>query len=277
MKKTLPIHAGRRLYEFFSSIQLCIILLLFLTLDLGIGYFCVSRHNILFEPMNRTGLFPWLATYGRANLTFTAWFFLFLPILALLVVNTLVCTTGKLIHLFSRRKQNFPGRRAKLCLSIHTMHLGLIILLFGYLISYTMATVYPAITLLPGKERIIAGTGISLELLEVIPDFYTGTRLAAFAGRSVNPRAEIMIRDSRKKRETTIAFNRPVWLGKYTVFLSRFSPKSAKTMNPTGYIVVNVRRDPGVTLYFSGLAVFLCGMAGYQFFKKNSPKKVHLI
>lgn len=139
-----------------------------------------------------------------------------------------------------------------------------------------MAQVHPAITLLPGKERTIAGTGLFLELLRVIPDFYTGTRLTAFTGRTVNPRAEIITGDDRGKKHAIIAFNRPVRQGKYTIFLSRFSPKSAKTMNPAEYIVVNVRRDPGVALYFSGLAVFLCGMAGYPYFKKKSQQQVHL-
>ncbi len=274
MKKTaFLIHAGRQLYGFFSSIQLCIILLLLLTLDLGVGYFCVSGHETLFEPMNRIGLFPWLTTYGRTNFIYTAWFFLFLPILALLVINTLACTIGKLIHLFSRCRLNPTGKRARFSLSIHIMHLGMVIFLLGYLVSYTMAAVYPSITLLPGKKRIVAGTDLSLKLLEVSPDFYTGTRLTAFAGQSIRPRAEIMTRDHGGDKHATIAFNCPVRQGKYTVFLSRFSPKSAKTMNPTEYIVVDVRRDPGVTLYFSGLAVFLCGMAGYPLFKKNSPNR----
>ncbi len=265
----------QQLYGFFSSVQLCIVLLLFLTADLGIGYFCISGHDTVFEPMNRIGLLPWLTTYGLANFSSTAWFFLFLPALALLVVNTLVCTTGKVIHLFSRWKQNRIGRRAWLSLSVHIMHLGMVILLLGYLVSYTMAATYPAITLLPDKERIVPGTDLFLKLVNVYPDFYAGTRLTAFSGRTIRPRAKIRTRDSNGEKTTIIAFNQPARQGQYTVFLSRFSPKSAKTMNPAEYIVVDIRHDPGVLLYFFGLAVFLCGMAGYPFFKKNSPQQVH--
>ncbi len=255
----------QRLVQRLASVRLGITIMLLLAMDVGAGYFFVAGNTVIFEPMNQAGLWPWIATYARGNLIQTGWFIIFLALVAALVVNTLCCTILRLARLWSQRHRR--ASRFGFSLATHIMHLGMVVILFGYLASYSLSQVYPARTLVPDKKVRVPGTGLTLALTNMELPYYQGTRLpATFQNRVIRPAVTMQVSRGSDQRILNLAFNRPGRFQGYTFFLQRFSPRSKGGMSNARYIVVDIRRDPGVPLYFAGIAIFIAGMLGYVWF-----------
>ncbi len=245
------------LWRTAGSGRIGLLLLFFLGLDLGTGFLSLRGRVTLFEPMNQVGLWPWLSSYGLANLRHTAWFMAFLVLLALLALNTLACTCQRLARLFGQRRRAGIVSR----LAVHGMHLGLLVILAGFLASYSLSTVSPAVTLLEDLPVTDRASGLDLCLEELELPRYSGDRLPAFAGRVIRPRARILVSNEHGRRLAELGFNSPVRFSGRTIFLQRFAPTGRGSMNGPHYVVVDIRRDPGVALYFSGLVLFSAAMA----------------
>lgn len=267
----------RQLYRFFCSIKLTVVLLLVLVADLCLGYLSLQGNVELFQPLNEVGLRQWLLTYGRTKPLSSAWFFLLLPLLGLLVVNTLCCTGDKLYHLFHSSAGKRSSNRFYLVLSIHLMHLAIVVLLIGYLTSYTLSSIHPATTLMPGVVVKVPDTTVTAELLDMQMIAYSGERLASFFGRNLNTRAQLLLSDGKKKKTATISVNQPAHFQGFSFFLQRFNPTSATGMSSSKYIIVDIRRDPGVIPTFSGMAAFVTGLLGYLFFRYQSRRDRSLV
>jgi cytochrome c biogenesis protein ResB len=264
------------LWRSLGSVRLAVVLLILLVIDLSLAYFSINGRSIIFEPMNQVGIWPWLNTYAMANLRYTAWFFIFLVLLSALVLNTLVCTTDRLWKLLRQRKEQKSNKRFFFALSTHTMHLGMVVILIGYLISYTMSQVYPSLTLIPQKETIVAGTNLRVKLTSMTLPIYEGKRLETFTGMVISPSVQLRVATPATERTASLGFNNPVYFQGYTFFLQRFSPTKNANMSNAHYIVIDVRRDPGVLFYFVGISFFLGGLLCYVIFwiRSRQPRRV---
>lgn len=263
-------------FHFFCSLKLAVVLLFLMVADLCFGYLCLQGHATLFQPLNEVGLKQWLITYARSEPFFSAWFILLLPLLSGLAVNTLCCTGNKLYHLFTSHIKRWSSHSFLHTLSIHLIHLAIVTLLLGYLASYTLSTIHPSITLTPGVLATIPGSNINVELIEMQMIPYTGKHLASFNGRNINTNAQLKLSDKNMSKTTTLSINHPAYFRGFSFFLQRFNPTSSRAMSSSHYIVVDIRRDPGVIPTFTGIVAFLIGLAGYLFFRYSTRKNRNL-
>ncbi len=82
-----------RIWKALGSVDLAVVLLLLLVGDTAVGSLALRFGDNPFRSFNDSGLIDWVQTYGLHNLPETWWFFLLLPLLFLLALNTFVCTT----------------------------------------------------------------------------------------------------------------------------------------------------------------------------------------
>ncbi len=249
-----------------GSVRLTVVLCLMLAADLTLGYLCLQERSSLFAPMNDVGLAAWSGTYGRQNLMHTAWFFMLLALLALLCINTFVCTTDRVTALL-RRQRRLGAQRLIFKLAPHLMHYALIVVLCGYLCSYLFAQVLDTRTLVPGSAMTLPNTTARIAFESFDPVYYTGDRLPGFTDRVLQPRARLALTEGTTHRHAVLTLNRPVRFKGYGIFLKQFSPKtkpdSGMGMGQRERIDVSIRKDPGVWLYMAGIVVFILGLGVY--------------
>ena len=252
------------LWRTLGSIHLTVVLCLLLTMDLVWGYFCLNRRTPLFTPLNDLGLIPWAQTYGKYNLLYTGWFFLLLALLTLLAINTFVCTTDRVRHLLAAQRS---GNRKRLVLKLapHIMHYGVIVILAGYLCSYLFTQVLTSRTLVPGAHLSLPGTKGQVTFMIFEPVYYQGDRLASFKNEVIAPRARLLLSDGQTDREVILSCNQPVRFQGYSLYLRDFAPKSQGGMKMKTRIDLHIRKDPGVGLYLSGMALFTLGLIFYVY------------
>jgi len=265
------------IYRFLTSIRLSFFLLLLLTADLCMGYICLHGNASFYEPMNTVGLIQWLTTYGFARPMLSAWFFILLVLLFCLVINTLVCTCDKLYHLGSTLHARLTGRRVWLTITAHLMHLAIVLLFAGYLISYTMSDIENSVTVMPGGKAVSFGSGLSFTLTKMDLTPYKHNRLDGFIGRYIDSDAHLIFNDGdNDTQQAVLSLNNPVSYWGYSFFLQRFNPRSAGEISPSKYIVIDIRRDPGTILTFTGMGAFILGLIGFIMLKtpfKTSRRK----
>ncbi|MDZ7596722.1 MAG: hypothetical protein U5J82_00105 [Desulfobacterales bacterium] len=253
----------RTLWHKAGSIRLTVVLCLLLAADLAWGYFCLKDRSPLFAPLNEVGLATWIETYGRHNLMHTAWFFILLGLLAVLGLNTFVCTTDRVAALLVRRTQ-MGASRLLFRLAPHLMHYALILILVGYLGSYLFARVLDTHTLVPGGSMTLPDTAVQVAFIAFDPVYYPGERLPAFKNRVLEPRARLTVTKAGQTDERILSLNRPVWVNGYGIFLKEFAPQTQSGgMGRRPRIDVSIRKDPGVRLYLTGIVVFTFGLGVY--------------
>jgi hypothetical protein len=266
---------SRTLWQKVGSVRLTVVLCLMLTADLAWGYLCLKDRATLFAPLNDVGLAAWIDTYGRHNLMHTAWFFILLGLLAVLGLNTFVCTTDRVAVLLGRRAQIGPNRLF-FKLAPHLMHYALILILAGYLSSYLFARVLDTRTMVPGGSMTLPDTAVRVAFTAFDPVYYQSERLPAFKHRVLQPRARLIVTDQGPAEEKILSLNRPVWAAGYGIFLKNFTPKTASGgMGRRPRIDVSIRKDPGVRLYLAGIVLFTFGLGVYlveRLFNKGSNR-----
>ncbi|MFO7817567.1 MAG: hypothetical protein R6V39_07815 [Desulfovibrionales bacterium] len=258
---TMPIFSY--IWKKLAGIHLTIVLCLLLAADLSFGYVCLNRNEILFAPLNDVGLIAWINTYGRCNLKSTAWLLALLVLLTLFCINTFVCTTDRVARLI-RHRRKYPRLRLLFRLAPHLMHYALILILTGYLCSYTFARVLDSRTLVPGSSLTLPGTEARIQFQSFSPDYYKGSRMPAFDQHVIRPRARLLLIDGDHRRKAELSYNKPVIFKNYGIFLKDFAPKKkGGGMNSNERIDLTIRKDPGVFLYMLGMLLFTAGIALY--------------
>jgi hypothetical protein len=258
-----------------------VVLCLSLTADLAWGYLCLDRHTSLFRPMSDIGLATWLETYGRYNIAHTAWFFVLLGLLALLCLNTFVCTTERVVWLVNRRHR-FEPRRLLSKFAPHIMHYAMIVILAGYLASYLLSEVLDTRPLVPGKTMTLPGTQLQITFTDLNPEYYQSGRLPAFEKRVLHPNAGLLLSDGPHRRTAVLSLNRPVHFNGYLIVLKSFSPKKAgSSMGGRERISLGIRKDSGVRCYLAGVVLFTLGLIIYLFewaapVKRKKEKRIGL-
>ncbi|MBM9520800.1 hypothetical protein JWG39_13335 [Desulforhopalus vacuolatus] len=260
------------LFRFFTSLHLSVVLFLLLVVDLLFGWYCLEGNTSFYQMMNRTGLVEWLLTFGRSDPFHTSWFVVLLVLLFFLAINTLCCTGEKLTRLAKNFHATLQRKSGRFTLSVHLMHLAMVVLLAGYLLSYIFGEVNSSVAVGDsGMTTVVPGTQLRLrvEKMEMIP--YSGKGIPAFEGRRID--AEALLHISLKgygEKVQKISMNRPVFFHGWSLFMQTFNPKSEGSMSKNIYIVLDVRRDPGIPLTFCGMTAFVLGVLGYLCFR---PRK----
>jgi hypothetical protein len=221
-----------------------------------------------FNPLGEMGLFPWLTTYGIHNLGHTLWFFALLDLLALLAINTFVCSTDRLIKDLKRARRTSGILGFLLRQGPQIMHYAVILVLLGYLGSYALSESLPGKALSPGGpgSRLPRGQGeVSLKAQREGEKIYRGGRLGFFEDYYLDPGYVLQFtgNDGNSLSER-ISYNHPAKFMGYRFYLMDFHPKkeSGGSMG-LNYIKFSIRHDPSAAVYLIGMLLFLMGLVLY--------------
>ncbi|ACL05740.1 conserved hypothetical protein [Desulfatibacillum aliphaticivorans] len=256
----------KKSWHALASVRLTLVCMTCLCVCAGIGYFLIRSQVHVFKPLQDLSLISWAKTWGLAHLSVTWWFFLLLGLLALLCLNTFVCTTDRVNAIWRNRKR-FPGRTSLvLRLSPHIMHYALIMILAGYLTSYVFANTVTSLILLPDRPTRVENTSITITLTDLQTQTYHGKRMGPFDGRAIKAAASLFFEDSKGRTKTAQAgVNRPVRFQGLSVHMTEFAPRSEGGMVRRKYAGLTVRQDPGIPIYYAGMALFVLGLIFYVF------------
>ncbi len=260
------------IWHFAGSIYLTAGLFIISILDLLTGYYQLKSNPHLFHPLNDMGFIKWAQTYGRGNLIETSWLFILICLLALISINTFVCTTERVAVLFKNQAAFKQKQRFILKFAPHIMHYALLIMLFGYMVSYLSAKSYVCNILLPGKNIQIPDSSCVINLDKLHIDYYDENRLQYMQNRAIHVSARLTIKDKNKAKTSELSFNQPIWFPPYSIHLKNFAPKSRNSMDRRSFINLIIKRDPGVKYYFGGMVIFIVGLSMYifQWIKKHN-------
>ena len=253
----------RAIWTFFGSALLSVWVLLALVVVLCCGYYLFESAKHIYEPLNRLLLWDWIVSYGWSNLANTWWFFCFLVLLGLLVLNTFVCTWQKVAALVRREA---GGSRLDYILrfSPHVMHAAFIIILASHLVTYVFGLNVQNNVLLLGREITMPGSDTKLKLESIDSEFYQGDRLAFYRGRAVTQDIVLVLTDADgSEARKSLAYNSPIWFGGYSIHLKNYYPRAKTSMARRPYVNLIIRRDPGVKTFFFGTLVFAVGLLAY--------------
>ncbi|GBE08190.1 MAG TPA: hypothetical protein ENG90_08290 [Gammaproteobacteria bacterium] len=123
----------KSIWKFFTSTRLAVVLSLLITIDVLTGTILLSSSPKALGAIDLEIFFYWLFGAGLNNLTASWWIFLLLILLALFVVNTIVCTVDSIVFML-RPRRDAARIKPRRILS-QAIHLGFIIGLLGHLVS----------------------------------------------------------------------------------------------------------------------------------------------
>lgn len=266
-----------RIWKALGSVDLAVVLLLLLVGDTAVGSLALRFGDNPFRSFNDSGLIDWVQTYGLHDLPETWWFFLLLPLLFLLALNTFVCTTLRVAAIVKARSHaGGPGLLFKL--SPHAMHYALILILLGFLASTLFARVLPNNPLVPGKSMRLYPSEFSLMLEALRVDYYRGGRLPdAWLKRALDARAELRFTDGAGTvvHRDEVSINHPARFQGFSIHLKDFGPQiEGGGMSRQPYVNLIIKKDPALTLYFAGTALFVAGLVVYlvEWFRTRKRK-----
>ncbi|MDR1576885.1 MAG: ABC transporter substrate-binding protein [Deltaproteobacteria bacterium] len=251
----------KRVWLFFGSLDLAVILCLFLALTTAIAYPLIQKNLTTFIPLGEVGLWTWLTSYGRLNLGHTFWFYGLMVGLTFLAINSFVCSTIRVWAILGPR-----GRKKGWLLKLgpHLTHYAVVVMVLGYLGSYTLAQALPGRALVPdGPALKLPGDLGTMSARVVNPIVYQGQRLEFFQDWYLDPGLILTFQNpAGQTYQTSVAYNRPAHYGGYNFYLADFYPKSAQPAGLGGYktIKLTIRRDPAALIYLSGIIIFAVGV-----------------
>ena len=254
----------KKIWHALASVRLTFLCMISMCVCAGCGYFLIRNHVNVFRPLQDISLIAWSGTWGLARLPYTWWFFVLLCLLALLCLNTFACTTDRVKALWRNRSRFSSLSAFILRLSPHVMHYALIIILAGYLVSYVFASTITTLILLPGRTTLVENTDVTITLNDLNIETYRGNRMAPLDGRAIGATAFIAFADSRGRiKKARLGLNMPARFHGLSVHLTDFAPQSEGGMVRRKYADLTVRQDPGISIYYAGMALFVLGLVIY--------------
>ena len=252
-----------RLWHLSGNIYLTMGIIGCMAADLVWGYGKLKAHMDMFAPINDRGFLAWAATWGSESLDITLWLFILVGLMALLSVNTFVCTTDRIITLIRFRHRFKSFWRFFLKFGPHVMHYAMLIMFLGYLVSYLYSGTHLGKVLLPRKRLTVDQISITLKKIDI--DYYEGNRMPHFQRRAIQVKATLRFEDKKDKRVGTLSHNQPALFRGYSVHLRGFGPQYQSMGMGSGrsYITVTVKKDPGMKFYFAGMVFFVLGLFMY--------------
>ncbi|MFZ3072228.1 MAG: cytochrome c biogenesis protein ResB [Thermodesulfobacteriota bacterium] len=118
----------KRLYEFFSSTGLTVVLSALIAAVAGLGSFFVMANPEFYGELDSMILLPWLATEGLRHLNLTFWIYVLILLVGIFAINTSVCTFDRLYSIIKMKR---PWRS----LLPQIVHAGFLVALLGHFIG----------------------------------------------------------------------------------------------------------------------------------------------
>jgi cytochrome c biogenesis protein ResB len=115
-----------KVWRFFSSVYLTVILAALISADAAWGSILSMRYPQFFRAFDQEVLLPFISSLGPEYLSLTAWVWALIFLTALFGVNAFVCTADKLYAVIKNKKP-------RAALFPHIVHIGFLIALLGHL------------------------------------------------------------------------------------------------------------------------------------------------
>lgn len=222
-----------RMMKFFTSLKTSLWIMGLSMIVYALGSFLIPLHLDVFSEINDMPLFSWLSL-NRGELGASFWIYPLLALMALLAVNILVCGYDSLAR-------GLRGGGIVELLAPQFLHLGVIIVLFGHLVS--ASTGYKEdVSLGLNDPRQVRGHRlelISLDFLNVIGEDSTRWRV----GLVVDGRSAVL--------EPA----RPFFFKRTGYFAKSVSQKKERAL-------IGLVYDPGVPWELAGAFFFILGGTG---------------
>jgi cytochrome c biogenesis protein ResB len=232
--------------NFFLSLKTTVWTLLALICVFFLGSYMMPVHRELHAGMNDGLLFDWVREVALDHPWETGWFFASLSGLALLTVNTVVCSLQAIRGRWSRR--DFLLRIAP-----QIVHIGFLCILLAHLLGagwgYRVSGVLPE----GGAGRLPDGRVLMLDRLAAEQDG---------AGYARTWTAVVSVYDSdRRVASGVLGPNQPLFTGGAGIYLKSFE------LEPSPAALLLATRDPGVPWALAGAALFTIGAVMILFLK----------
>lgn len=218
----------RKLYDKFGSLNLGLWLMAGVTLLMGIGSFATGPEEI--ARLNSMPLFAWLTETPPAT---AWWLWLTIAILAVLALNTVLCSIESL-----RQKTGRTGLLLRLAPQV--MHAGFLFIVLAHLIS----------SLGGYKEAMQVGEGSTISFPEGRVLFERLDAEVGMRGYVTDFSATVAATDGRR---AVIRPNEPFFFQGAGIYLKQIEPFP----RPVG--LVEIHREPGAGLALAGALLFTVG------------------
>ncbi len=223
---------------FFLSLKTTVWTLLVLIGLFFIGSYMMPAHREIFAPMNDDILFVWVGNTAAGNLWYTWWFFAAIAGLALLTVNTLVCSAQAVKGKWTR--DDFLLR-----ISPQVIHIGFLFILLAHLLGAGWG--YKVSGALPEGSYARLPEGRTVYLRSIRADVDS-------RGMPEGWSAEVMLYDDKEQLASGILGpNRPLLYQGMGVYMKSFE------LEPRPYALLLVAKDPGAIWALIGGVLFMLG------------------
>jgi len=224
--------------KFFLSLKTTVWTLLALICIFFVGSYMMPMHQGIFSPMNDDLLYSWAERTALGNLCYTWWFFAAVAGLALLTINTLICSIQAV-------KEKWSRSNALLRISPQIIHIGFLFILLAHLLGagwgYKISGALPEGTAaqLPEKKALY------LQAVHADIDPRWGPR---------DWSAEVtLIENDHPVVSGTLGPNRPLLYKGVAIYMKSFE------LEPQPYAILLVVKDPGAIWALVGGILFMLG------------------
>jgi len=222
--------------DLLKSIKTALWILAISILIFVAGSMYIPRNLDIFSEINDMPLFKWLNQNGE-HIAKTYWIHAGLVLMAALSLNMVVCT-------FYELREKLSLKVLVQRLSPQVLHAGVLLVLFGHLMS-GMSGYKKDVPLHLGSEIRIEGMSIMITNI-------TFSERKGEDQRRWN--VETQIKSEKGTIQSIIAPARPVFMAGMGIFV--------KSVEESGRVLVGFVRDPGVKWEIAGAVVFLLGALG---------------
>ncbi len=237
--------------SFFLSLRTTVWTLLALVCIFFVGSFLMPLRKDIFGPMNDLLLFQWAEEIGLRNFGATWWFFASIAALALLTINTLVCSYPAL-------RGSWRRRDALARLAPQVTHLGFLFILLAHLIGAGWG--YKLSGVMPQGASARLPEGVTLHLREVRADLTASGYPKSWAADV------ILFADGQRVAAGTLGPNQPLFHRGAGIYLKHFE------LGPRPVAFLLVTKDPGALWALVGAVLFGLGTIALVVLKWKRPE-----
>jgi hypothetical protein len=227
--------------QFFLSLKTAFWLFLLFIAILFIGSLSLPHNLAFFSGIDETPLFRWLAEAG--NVPVTWWIYVLIALLGLLAISTIFCTVEALL-------KRMGGRQMVLKLSPQVMHIGVLFIMLGHLLTASMGF-KSDVLLKQGERRAVAGNAeVALQEVKVWKDRN---------GYDIDWEAKLEWTEGGTRTETALRPVHPRYIGMFGLYSTSVS------MEPERSALIRVIKDPGAAWALLGGFLLSLGGAGFLY------------
>jgi hypothetical protein len=219
-------------WRFFISLELCLGLTVLICTSLAAGSF--DLYGDYAAAINSMSLFTWLK---ETPLTFSWWLWITIALLALLVLNTVICSAETV-----RSRWGTCGTVSLLAPQL--MHAGFMLMILAHLLSAAGASHHVIEVGELTLARLPDGSTFGIASISVV---------SSSQGMPISISSELVPDINRPADRVVISPNHPWFFKGFGVYI-----KQAES-NPFKRALLEIHYEPGAAMAFSGTVVFMAG------------------